>query len=92
MHSNLAIAEELLRISDYLEPMVPLHQIRCDLLQLLRGGPGQDKKTPAMRIGLARGPIAPEDILYFEPAAPAGQRRRAPRKDPVAAHETPVNP
>ena len=37
---------------------------------------GQDKKTPAMRMGLARGPVAPEDILYFEPAAPAGQRRR----------------
>lgn len=37
---------------------------------------GQDKKTPAMRMGLARGPVAPEDILYFEPPAPSGQRRR----------------
>jgi hypothetical protein len=27
----------------------------------------KDKKTPAMRLGLARGPVAPEDILYFEP-------------------------
>lgn len=30
---------------------------------------GQDKKTPAMRLGLARGPVAPEDILYFQPPA-----------------------
>lgn len=26
---------------------------------------GEDKKTPAMRLGLARGPVALEDILYF---------------------------
>jgi len=26
---------------------------------------GQDKKTPAMRLGLAKGAIAPEDIIYF---------------------------
>lgn len=26
---------------------------------------GNDKKTPAMRIGLARGPVKMEDILYF---------------------------
>lgn len=31
--------------------------------------PGEDGKTPAMRLGLARGPVAPEDILYFLPAA-----------------------
>lgn len=30
---------------------------------------GEDKKTPAMRLGLARGPVAPEDILYFQPRA-----------------------
>lgn len=28
---------------------------------------GEDGKTPAMRLGLARGPVAPEDILYFLP-------------------------
>ena len=27
---------------------------------------GEDKKTPAMRLGLAKAPIKPEDILYFE--------------------------
>lgn len=27
---------------------------------------GEDKKTPAMRLGLARGPVALEDILYFQ--------------------------
>ena len=53
---------------------------------------GQDKKTPAMRMGLARGPVAPEDILYFEPAAPAGQRRRASRKAPAVTTEPSVSP
>lgn len=53
---------------------------------------GQDKKTPAMRLGLARGPVAPEDILYFEPAAPVGQRRRAPRKDSGKAPELAAAP
>lgn len=28
---------------------------------------GDDNQTPAMRLGLARGPVAPEDVLYFEP-------------------------
>lgn len=27
---------------------------------------GEDKKTPAMRLGLAKAPIKPEDILYFK--------------------------
>jgi ribosomal protein S28E/S33 len=26
---------------------------------------GKDKKTPAMRLGLAKGPVKYEDILYF---------------------------
>jgi transposase-like protein len=33
---------------------------------------GKDKKTPAMRLGLARGPVAPEDILYFRPRTQTG--------------------
>lgn len=28
--------------------------------------PGEDKQTPAMRLGLAKAPIALEDILYFQ--------------------------
>jgi hypothetical protein len=28
---------------------------------------GKDKQTPAMRLGLAKAPIALEDILYFTP-------------------------
>lgn len=40
---------------------------------------GHDKKTPAMRLGLAKGPVAPEDILYFEPPPPT-QRRRSLRR------------
>lgn len=35
--------------------------------------PGRDKRTPAMRLGLAKGPIRIEDILYFKPD---GQSRR----------------
>ena len=38
---------------------------------------GEDKKTPAVRLGLARGPVASEDILYFTPEEP--ERQRAPR-------------
>jgi hypothetical protein len=51
---------------------------------------GQDKRTPAMRMGLARGPVAPEDILYFTPAAPAGQRRRTPPKENSKEAELPA--
>ena len=29
---------------------------------------GDDKKTPAMRIGLAKAPIDVEDILYYVPS------------------------
>jgi hypothetical protein len=44
---------------------------------------GQDGKTPAMRLGLAKGPIAPEAIVYFSPEQPA--RRRAPQVVPVSS-------
>ena len=42
---------------------------------------GKDGKTPAMRLGLAKGPIAPEDIVYFKPEQPA--RRRAVSSGPT---------
>ncbi|WP_152545593.1 hypothetical protein [Ralstonia pickettii] len=35
---------------------------------------GEDKKTSAMRLGLARGPVDSEDILYFTPPPPELQR------------------
>ena len=38
---------------------------------------GKDKCTPAMRMGLARGPVAPEDILYFVPREQPRRRARA---------------
>jgi hypothetical protein len=38
---------------------------------------GKDKRTPALRLGLARGPVAPEDILYFVPKLPPRRRLRA---------------
>lgn len=47
---------------------------------------GQDKRTPAMRLGLARGPVAPEDIIYFTPAPPA--RRRAAGNKPESPPKT----
>jgi hypothetical protein len=46
---------------------------------------GEDKKTPAMRLGLAMGPVKLETILYFDPLAnhlpaerPKPRRRAAP--------------
>lgn len=35
---------------------------------------GEDGKTPAMRLGLARGRVAPEDIVYFTPEQSARRR------------------
>ena len=43
-----------------------------------------------MRMGLARGPVAPEDILYLTPAAPANQRRRTPPKENAKESELPA--
>lgn len=41
---------------------------------------GEDGKTPAMRLGLAKGPVSAEDIIYYRPPLP--ERRRAPAKPP----------
>jgi transposase-like protein len=43
---------------------------------------GEDKRTPAMRMGLARGPVAEEDILYFVPGEPPRQRASSVRRAP----------
>lgn len=49
---------------------------------------GADKKTPAMRLGLAKGPVSPENIIYWTPAEPVRQRRRgALKKLPVTESE-----
>ncbi len=37
--------------------------------------PGRDKLTPAMRLGLAKGPIRIEDILYFKPPEQSSRQR-----------------
>jgi len=58
-----------------------------------------DGKTPAMKLGLARGPVTAEDILYFEPLKskrkprPAGKVKIVKEVDPVAAwlNEPPGN-
>jgi len=47
---------------------------------------GKDKRTPAMRMGLARGPVAPEDILYFQPSLPARRRATRVRGTPCTDH------
>jgi hypothetical protein len=39
----------------------------------------KDEKTPAMRLGFARGRVAPEDIVYFTPEQPA-RRRSLPQQ------------
>ncbi|HSV82095.1 MAG TPA: hypothetical protein VLK85_23120, partial [Ramlibacter sp.] len=44
---------------------------------------GQDRKTPAMRLGLARGPVAPQDIIYFSPEPPAHRRTPKPKAAPT---------
>lgn len=44
---------------------------------------GADRQTPAMRLGLAKGPVAPEDIIYWTPPEPVRQRRRTPMKKPL---------
>jgi transposase-like protein len=51
---------------------------------------GDDKKTPAMRMGLARGPVAEEDILYFVPGA--RPRRRQAAADGMDNEENPSQP
>ena len=51
---------------------------------------GHDKMTPAMRMGLARGPVAPEDILYFEPRPRPGRRKRKSEAVASPKAETPL--
>ena len=45
---------------------------------------GRDGKTPAMRLGLARGPVAPEEIIYVQPDLPARRRAPANKTKPLA--------
>jgi transposase-like protein len=47
---------------------------------------GEDGRTPAMRLDLAKGPISPEDIIYYRPPLP--ERRRAPANP----HEPKLSP
>ena len=46
---------------------------------------GEDGCTPAMRLGLAKGPVSPEDIIYWTPRRPGALRRRDPKKEPLPA-------
>ena len=57
---------------DHLAKLLEIYRVYFNYCEV-----GGDKKTPAMRLGLARGPVASEDILYFTPAPP--ERQRAPR-------------
>lgn len=46
---------------------------------------GENGQTPAMRLGLARGPVAPEDIIYFTPQPPARHRAAPAVSTPAGA-------
>lgn len=65
-------------------------QVLAQLLEIFRTyfnycEVGEDGRTPAMRLGLAKGPVSPEDIIYWSPKEPAPLRRRAPKKEPLTA-------
>lgn len=45
---------------------------------------GKDKKTPAMRLGLARAPIAIEDVLYYQRSDTGGDKAAPPGLHPAA--------
>ena len=62
-------------------------QVLAQLLEIFRTyfnycEVGEDGCTPAMRLGLAKGPVSPEDIIYWTPKEPDGQRKRAPKQNP----------
>jgi hypothetical protein len=43
---------------------------------------GKDKKTPAMRLGLARAPVAIEDVLYYQRSGSGGNKAtQAPTRE-----------
>lgn len=48
---------------------------------------GLDGKTPAMRLGLARGPVAPEDIIYFTPEPPIRRRVSVAKPEPTGSEK-----
>jgi hypothetical protein len=54
---------------DVLVKLIELFRTNFNYIEI-----GEDGQTPAMRLGLAKGPIAPEDIIYFQPT-PAGRKR-----------------
>jgi transposase-like protein len=56
----------------YLTKLVEVFRVYFNYCEI-----GKDKCTPAMRMGLARGPVAPEDILYFVSRQQPRRRARA---------------
>lgn len=73
---------------DHLAKLLEIYRVYFNYCEV-----GGDKKTPAMRLGLARGPVASEDILYFTPPSPSAQ---TPDNEPVkrplpASREGPSN-
>lgn len=45
---------------------------------------GEDGKTPAMRMSLAKGPVSPEDIIYFQPRLLERRRASVKPREPEA--------
>jgi len=66
---------------DHLAKLLEIYRVYFNYCEV-----GGDKKTPAMRLGLARGPVASEDILYFTHPSPSTQTSDTePVKRPLPA-------
>jgi hypothetical protein len=68
---------------DHLAKLLEIYRVYFNYCEV-----GGDKKTPAMRLGLARGPVASEDILYFTSLPP--ERKRAPRASSSTSAASPA--
>ena len=55
------MVRKLLASSDHPQPIRAFRLISAKI----QFAPTKDKKAPAMRLGLAKGPVKYEDILYF---------------------------
>lgn len=66
---------------DHLAKLLEIYRVYFNYCEV-----GEDKKTPAMRLGLARGPVASEDILYFTSPSLSDQTSNTkPVKKPLPA-------
>lgn len=50
-----------------LKKLLEIYRVHCNFTDLPMEGKKADKKTPAMKLGLAEAPLDLQDILYFRP-------------------------